>query len=115
MLRAASTDFVALAAAAALPAHAAADERQQQVLQRVVRFPQLARVDVVDVLPDFRLAHPLQPIDRKIAVVKLLHLPGQPTGHVHAVGDVADGNFFFDAPRPEMGPHPAADVAVQRS
>ena len=36
---------VALAAAAALPAHAAADERQQQVLQRVVRFPQLARID----------------------------------------------------------------------
>ena len=50
--------LVALAAAAALPADAAADEGQQQVLQRVVRFPQLARIDVVDLLPDFGLAHP---------------------------------------------------------
>ena len=78
MLRAASTDVVALAAAAALPAHAAADERQQQVLQRVVRFPQLARIDVVDALPDVGLAHPLQPAGREVAVVELLHLPGEP-------------------------------------
>ncbi len=32
---------------------------------------------------------------------------------MHAVGDVADGNFFFDAPRPKVGPHAARDVAVQ--
>ena len=104
---------VALAAAAALPADAAADERQQQVLERVVHFPQFARIDLVDVLPDVRLAHPLQPADGKVAVVELQHLPGQPTGHVHAVGDVADGNFFFHAPRPQVGPHPPRDVAVQ--
>ena len=48
--------LVALAAAAALPADAAADEGQQQVLQGVVRLPQLARIDVVDALPDFRVA-----------------------------------------------------------
>ena len=32
---------------------------------------------------------------------------------MHAVGDMADGNFLFHPPRPEMGPHPAGDVTVQ--
>ena len=45
---------------------------------------------------------------RKMPVVKLLHLLGEPTRNVHAVGDVADGNFFFDAPRPEVRPTSAA-------
>ena len=49
--------LVALAAAAALPAHAAADELQQQVLQAVVRLPQLAGIDLVDLLPHVGLAH----------------------------------------------------------
>ena len=78
MLRAASTAFVALAAAAALPADPAADERQEQVLQGVMRFPELARIDVVDPLPDLRLAHAAHPVDGEVAVVELLHLPGQP-------------------------------------
>ncbi len=107
--------FIALAAAAALAAHAAADELQQQVLQRVVRFPQFAGIAAVNFLPDFRLAHVAHPIGHENAIVKLLHLPGQPTRHVHAVGDVADGNFFLHAPRPQVGPHAAGHVAVQRT
>ena len=58
-------------------------------------------------LPNFGLAHAREPVDRKIAIVKLLHLPGQPTAHMHAVGDMADGDFLFDAPRPQVGPHAA--------
>ena len=34
---------------------------------------------------------------------------------MHAVGDVADRNFFFDAPRPQVGPHAPRNVAVQRA
>ena len=49
--------LVAFAAAAALAADAAAHERQQQILQRIVRLPQFARIHAVDVLPGFRLAH----------------------------------------------------------
>ena len=105
--------LVALAAAAALPADPPPHERQQQVLQGVMRFPQLARIDVVDRLPHFRLAHAVHPVGGKVAVVELLHLPGQPALDVDAVGDVADGDFLLDAPRPEVGPHPPGDVAVQ--
>ncbi len=47
-------DFVALAAAATLAADAAADEVQQQVLEIAVRFPQFARIDVVECLPNLR-------------------------------------------------------------
>ena len=104
---------VALAAATALPAHAAAHELQEQVLQRVVRFPQLAGIDAVQLLPHFGFAHPPHPVRREVAVVELQHLPGEPTRHVNAVGDVADGNFLFHAPRPQVRPHPAADVPVQ--
>ena len=46
-------------------------------------------------------------------VVKLQHLLGEPRRNVHAVGDVADRNFFLDAPRPERGPHPPRNVPVQ--
>ena len=105
--------LVALAAAAALPADAPADEGQQQVLQGVVRFPQLAGVDAVDALPNVRLAHAVHPVGREVAVVELLHLPGQPALDVDAVGDVSDGDFFLDAPGPEVRPHAAGDVAVQ--
>ena len=92
---------------------APADERQQQVLQGVVRFPQFAGIDVVDALPHVGLAHAAHPVGGEVAVVELLHLPGQPALDVDAVGDVSDGDFLFDAPRPEMGPHAPGDVAVQ--
>ena len=105
--------FVALAAAAALAAEPAADEGQHQVLQGVVRFPKLARIDVVDALPDLRIAEPGHPAGLEVAVVKLHHLVGQPGGNVDAVGDVADGDLLLRPPRPEMGPHPPRDVAVQ--
>ncbi len=104
---------IALAAAAALPADAAAHEGQEQILERVVNFPQFARIDPMDALPVVGLAHAGQPADGKIAIVELQHLAGEPTGHVYAVGDMADGDFFFDAPRPEVGPHPPRDVSVQ--
>ena len=105
--------FVALAAAAALAAEPPADEGQHQVLQGVVRFPELARIDVVDALPDLRIAEPGRPAGLEVAVVKLHHLVGQPGGDVDAVGDVADGDLLLGPPRPEMGPHPPRDVAVQ--
>ena len=65
-------------AAAALAAEATADELDQPVLERVVRFPQFARIDVVDVLPDLRLAHRGLPLGPRVAVVELLHLLGEP-------------------------------------
>ena len=105
--------FVAFAAAAALAANAAADEGQKQVFQGVVRFPKLARIDVVDHLPYFGLAHAFHPGCREIAVVQLLHSAGQPALNVNAVGDVPDGYFLFHAPWPEMGPHAPGDVPVQ--
>src|SRR5205085_10382722 len=103
---------IALAAAATLPTDAAADEREQQVLQRVVRLPQLARIDVVNVLPDFRLTHSEDPLRRKVPVVKLQHLLREPAWNVNTIGDVADRNFLFHSPRPERGPHPPRDVPV---
>ena len=66
-------------------------------------------------LPDARVAHPLLPVGAEVAVVELVHRVGEPAGDVDAVGDVADGDFLLDAPRPEMGPHAARDVAVQRA
>ncbi len=104
---------VAFAAAAALAADAAADERQEEVLQGVMGFPEFAGIDVVDALPDFRLAQPLLPARGEIAVVELHHLVGEPTGDVDAVGDVSDGDFLFRPPRPEVRPHPPRDVAVE--
>ena len=67
----------------------------------------------MDPLPDLGLAHAARPVGGEVAVVELLHLAGQPAVDVHAVGDVADGDFLLDAPRPEVGPHPPRDVAVQ--
>src|SRR5207248_2983633 len=104
---------VAFAAAATLPAHAAANKREEQVLQRVVRLPQLARIDIVNVLPDFRLAHAENPLRREVPVVKLKHLLRQPARNVHAVGDMADWNFLLDAPGPKRGPHATRNVAVK--
>jgi len=89
---------VALAPAAALAADAAADERDQEVLQRVVRFPQLARIDVVDVLPNVGLTHFVDPIGREMPVIELHHLLSEPGRNMHAVRDMADRNFFFHAP-----------------
>ena len=96
--------------------HAAADEVQQPALQRVVRLPQLAGVDVVE--RSARSSGSLTvclPVGAQVAVVELVHRIGEPAGDVDAVGDVADGDFFFDAPRPEVRPHAARDVAVQRA
>ena len=106
-------DFIGFVAAASLAADAAADEVEQAVLEIAVRFPQFARVDVVERLPNLGVAHPLLPIAAEHAVVEQVHRVGEPGGNVNAVGDVADGDFFFDAPRPEVGPHAAGDVAVQ--
>ncbi len=76
-------------------------------------LPQFAGIDVVDRLPDFRLAHAVLPAGGELAVVELEHGVGEPTGDVDAVGDVADGDFLFHPPRPEVGPHPPGDAAVQ--
>ena len=105
--------LVALTAAAALPRETAADELEQQVLEGVVRLPELARVALVDLLPDVGLAHAAEPVVREDAVVELQHLPRQPRGHVDAVGDVPDRHLLLDPPGPEVGPHLAADVAVE--
>ena len=51
----------------------------------------------------------------QVLVVKHLHRLGQPTRHVDAVGDVADGNLFFHSPGPEVRPHPPRHVTVQRA
>ena len=65
MLRAASTASSLSPRRRHCRLDAAADERQEQVLQGVVGFPEFARIDVVDALPDFRLAQPLQPARAK--------------------------------------------------
>jgi hypothetical protein len=108
-------DFLRLLPAAGLPANAAADEFQEAILQRVVRFPDFAGVGVVKVLPDLGVAHAVLPIGIEIAVVQLVHGMGEPTGNVDAVGDVADGDLLFDAPRPEVRPHAPRDVAMKRA
>ena len=61
-VRAASTTSSGSLRRRHLPAHAAADEVEQPVLQGVVRFPQLARIDVVERLPDLGVAHPFLPV-----------------------------------------------------
>ena len=105
--------LIALAAPSALPAHSPANKLQEKVFECVVGFPQFAWIDLVNLLPDVGLTHPLHPVGRKNTVVKLQHLPRKPARHVHAVGDVADRHFLFNPPRPEVGPHLAADVSVQ--
>jgi hypothetical protein len=63
-----------------------------------MRFPQLAVVDVLDAFPDARFAAVLVPAGAQMAVVEPEHLRRQPGGHVHAVGDVADGHGVFALP-----------------
>ncbi len=48
-------------------------------------------------------------------VVELLHRLGEPARDVHAVGDVADRHLLLHPPGPEVGPHAARDLAVQRA
>src|SRR5688572_31900200 len=58
--------------------------------------------------PDFRLAHAEDPIGDEVPVVELHHLLSEPRRNVDAVGDVADGDLLFHAPRPQLSPHAAA-------
>jgi hypothetical protein len=68
--------FVWFIPAAGLPPDAPAHKVQEAVLQVAVRFPQLARVDVVQALPDFGVAHPLLPVAAQHAVVQKVHRVG---------------------------------------
>ena len=85
----------------------------QPVLERLVRLPQFAGSHLLKTGPDLRLAGPQVPVDRQHAVVQDAHLGGQPRGDMHPVGDVADRDFLFAPPRPQAGPHAAADDSVE--
>ena len=105
--------LVALAAPAALPRQASPHELQQEVFQGVMRLPEFAWINLVDLLPDIRLSHPPNPAGREDAVIQLQHLPREPTRHVDTVGDVPDRHFLFNPRRPKARPHPSADMAMQ--
>ncbi len=83
-------------------------------LQGLVRFPQLAVVDVVDAIPQRGVARARGPVRPEMAVVDLPHLGRQPRRHVHAVGDVADRHAILAAFGIERTPHRARDLAVER-
>ena len=100
-------------AAAGLLDQPVAGVGDQPALERLVRFPQFARRELLDRRPHFGFAGAQIPVERQHAVVQRADLRRQPGRHVNAVRDVPDRDFFFAAPRPEIGPHPAADDAVQ--
>ena len=54
------------------------------------------------------------PVVAQVPVIQHRHLRRQPGGHVHAVGDMADGHLFLRLARIQAGPHGAGNFAVQR-
>ena len=66
----------------------------------------------MDVAPEFWLPHATHPFRGEVAVVQLLHLPCEPGGNMNSISDVADRNFLFDSPGPDMGPHAPGDFPM---
>ena len=83
-------------------------------LQRLMRLPQLAVVDVVDRFPEARLAAASRPVGAQMPVVELVHLRREPGVGVNAVGDVADRHAIFADASKQRRPHRARDLGVQR-
>src|SRR5690606_35825011 len=90
-------------------------ELEQAALEGMMRFPKLSRVDLVDLLPHRRVAHAVAPGVSQAAVVELLHGGADPTWDVHPIGNVTDGELFFQPPGPRVGPHPPRDVTMKRA
>ena len=86
---------------------AAACEVDQPGLQRLVRLPQLAVVDVLDGAPEIRLRAARRPVRAEVPLVDLAHLRRQPGVDVHTVGDVADRHLVFAEAGVQRHPHPA--------
>ena len=55
------------------------------------------------------------PAHAQVPIVEAAHLRRQPRGHVHAIGDVADGHRVFRPFGIEATPHGARNLAVQRA
>ena len=79
-----------------------------------MRFPQFPIIDVFDSFPDARLAAVLVPSRPQVAVVETKHLRRQPTGDVHSIGDMSNGNGVFRFAGKQPFPHGAGHAPVQR-
>ena len=79
-----------------------------------MRFPQLAIVDVLNPLPNLRLAAMLVPASPEVAVIEAKHLWRQPRGDMHAIRDVPDWDRFFRLTRIQSRPHRARYFAMKR-
>ena len=107
-------EFQGFAAALRLLDGAGADKLQEALLQAEMRFPQFPIIDVFDPFPDARFAAVLVPARAQMAVVETEHLRRQPSGNVHSIGDVSNGNRVFRFAGVKPFPHGAGHVPVQR-
>jgi len=79
-----------------------------------VCLPQFAVVDVLDPLPNARVAAVLVPAVAEVPVVEAEHLRRQPRRYVYAVGDVADRDGVFRTARIKPRPHGPRNFPMQR-
>ena len=106
-------NVIAFTSSAALARNTASHEGKEQILQSIVRFPELARIDLVDVLPYIGLSHLRLPVRWEMSIVKLLHLPCEPAFDVNTVGDMTDWNVSLFTMWPKTLPHASRNVSVQ--
>jgi len=96
-----------------LVVQAAADEVHQAFAQPFVGAPEFGVGDGFGLSEDARAIRIFAPVSAEVAVVERGHVLGDPGGHVHAVGDGADGHVFGRVLRPDAPPHGARDRAVE--
>ena len=94
-------------AALGLQHHTAPRHVDEARLERLMRLPQFAVVDVLDRVPERGIAAALHPVGAQVTVVDETHLRREPGVDVHAVGDVADRNVLLAHARKERRPHRA--------
>src|SRR4030095_1865954 len=82
--------------------------------ERLMRFPQLAVVDLLDRIPHRRVAAALHPVGAEVPVVDEAHLRRKPGVYVHAVGDVADRDVLLTHTWEQRHPHRARNLPMQR-
>src|SRR5215469_9883213 len=71
---------------------AQSNEFEQLRFQAKMRFPQFTVVDLLDSLPDSRIAAVFVPAGPEMPVVKPEHLRSEPRRHMYTIGDVPDRN-----------------------
>src|SRR5207245_5943899 len=78
-----------------------------------MRLPEFGIVDILDGIPKAGFASTLLPAAAQMAVVEAKHLRRKPRGHVHAIGDMPDGDLVFLLAGVKSFPHRARNFAVQ--